>query len=120
RRDGTGGRLHVRDRLLTPAQRERPLPRGDMPSPQRLPSSRLDRVASRLLVAGLIACACHATTAVPHAQPVVAPVGSGPAARLSGDARTIADWVIATRDARGLPFVIVDKRHATVSAFDAS
>src|SRR3982751_1338108 len=92
-----------------------------MPSPRRLPTSRFARLAPPLLVAGLLACVHDGTIAGSHAKSATAPVASAlPAARLSGDARTIADWVLATRDAKGLPFLIVDKPHATVSAFDAS
>lgn len=36
----------------------------------------------------------------------------------SGDARDIANWVTASRDNRGLPFVIIDKRDAKVFVFD--
>lgn len=36
----------------------------------------------------------------------------------SDEARRLADWVVATDDTHGLPFVIVDKRAATVFAFD--
>jgi hypothetical protein len=47
-------------------------------------------------------------------------VKTRPAAHLSPDAQTVAAWVVATRDAQGLPFLIVDKRRAVVFAFDAS
>jgi hypothetical protein len=47
-------------------------------------------------------------------------VATPPAVHLSGDAQTIAAWVVAEHDAHGLPFLIVDKRRATVSAFDAA
>jgi hypothetical protein len=40
--------------------------------------------------------------------------------RLSAEAQTIATWAVARRDTQGLPFLIVDKRRATVSAFDAA
>jgi hypothetical protein len=36
----------------------------------------------------------------------------------SGDARAVADWVTGSRDNHGLPFLIVDKREATVFVFD--
>jgi hypothetical protein len=79
---------------------------------------------TRCLALSLLPLAAHAAVALPSAQPgaahgahaVVAP--SSP--RLSADARTIAGWAVAERDARGRPFLIVDKRQATVSAFDAS
>jgi hypothetical protein len=37
----------------------------------------------------------------------------------SGDARDVANWVTDSRDNRGLPFLIVDKREATVFVFDS-
>jgi hypothetical protein len=37
----------------------------------------------------------------------------------SGDVHRIADWVAASGDNRGLPFMIVDKRQAKVFLFDA-
>jgi hypothetical protein len=40
--------------------------------------------------------------------------------RLSADVHAIAAWAVAEHDPHGLPFLIVDKRHATVSAFDAA
>jgi hypothetical protein len=39
--------------------------------------------------------------------------------RMSPDARHIADWIVASADNRGLPFVIVDKTEAKVFVFDA-
>jgi hypothetical protein len=38
----------------------------------------------------------------------------------SSAARTVADWVVATRDSQGLPFVIVEKTDAMVYVFDAN
>lgn len=35
----------------------------------------------------------------------------------SGEARQMADWVMDSRDHRGMPFVIVDKRHVRVFVF---
>lgn len=37
----------------------------------------------------------------------------------SAEAKAVAGWAQATRDSRGLPFLVVDKVNATVSAFDA-
>ncbi len=37
----------------------------------------------------------------------------------SADAREVANWVTGSRDNRGLPFLIVDKRDAKVFVFDA-
>lgn len=44
---------------------------------------------------------------------------AAPAKVLSAEARAVALWSVAQRDARGRPFLVVDKRQATVSAFDA-
>ena len=41
-------------------------------------------------------------------------------ARVSAEARSIADWVVDSADNMGLPFVIVDKRDAKVFVFDAA
>jgi hypothetical protein len=73
-------------------------------------------------------CLAAAGLAFPHAAaalPALAPAaqhsprhadfaGQAP----SPDARRVADWVIATGDNRGLPFLIIDKSRATVFAFD--
>jgi hypothetical protein len=40
-------------------------------------------------------------------------------AKVSPEARRIADWVVDSADNRGLPFLIVDKVNARVIAFDA-
>ena len=72
----------------------------------------------------LVALACGATLGLPavakpaHASRVA--VVEQASHRLSAEAQTIAAWVVAERDSHGLPFLIVDKRHATVSAFDAT
>ena len=39
--------------------------------------------------------------------------------RVSDDVRAIADWVVDSGDNRGLPFILVDKKHAKVLVFDA-
>jgi len=39
--------------------------------------------------------------------------------KASREARGIADWVVDSKDARGTPFIIVDKPHAKVFVFDA-
>ena len=90
-----------------------------MPLPSRLPT-RFDRVA-RWLVAPLAAAAFAPVAAAPAATPALAElVATPPRAHLSADAQTIAAWVVAEHDAHGRPFLIVDKRRATVSAFDAA
>jgi hypothetical protein len=58
-----------------------------------------------LLAAGLAAPAAAAARAEFHAEPA------------SHAARDIADWVVASGDNRGLPFVIVDKVQARVFVF---
>ena len=40
------------------------------------------------------------------------------AATLAGDARQLHDWVVKAHDHHGLPFAIVDKKHATLFVFD--
>ena len=40
--------------------------------------------------------------------------------RVSVDARQVADWIVASADHGGLPFVIVDKKDARVFVFDAA
>lgn len=81
----------------------------------------LDRLARRWLAPSLVALAAAPAFAAPAATPALAAlVRMPPAARLSSDAETIAAWVVAGRDAHGLPFLIVDKRRATVFAFDAT
>jgi hypothetical protein len=39
--------------------------------------------------------------------------------RASADARQVADWIVSSADSGGLPFVIVDKKNASVFVFDA-
>lgn len=41
-------------------------------------------------------------------------------ARVSVDARQVADWIVSSADNGGLPFVIVDKKDARVFVFDAA
>jgi hypothetical protein len=90
-----------------------------MPLPCRTLPRRCDRF-SRLAPA-LVGLALGSIVAPVLAAPLAkaAPTATA-AARLSADAQTIAAWVVADRDAHGLPFLIVDKRHATVAAFDAA
>jgi hypothetical protein len=71
-------------------------------------------------VPSLVALSCGPVAAAPPVPSLQELVSTGASAHLSADARTIASWVVAEHDAHGLPFLIVDKRHATVSAFDAS
>jgi hypothetical protein len=75
------------------------------------------RRSLRALLAGSGLCLALLTAGQAAGQaPVRAEIG---APRLSAQARAMADQVIATGDAQGLPFVIVDKIEARVIAFDA-
>lgn len=93
-----------------------------MPLLCRLPPTRFDRfdwlVLSHLALAALTFAPVVA--AAPATPNLAALVARPPAAHLSSDAQTVATWVVADRDAHGLPFLIVDKRQATVAAFNAS
>lgn len=82
-------------------------------------------LASVIAVASLVAIPCTATAA--SLQPVRRPSVSAHAVlptspTLVGldEAAQIADWIVRTRDHRGRPFAIIDKRHATLLVFDAS
>ena len=77
--------------------------------------------AVRASGATLLCIAAVALPAAPqastlHPEPVP---GDFAAAGLSAVALRIADWALATGDAGGLPFLIVDKRAATLYVFDA-
>lgn len=73
-------------------------------------------------------CALHAGLSLCFAMLVAGPATAGDAAQgrhadfgseqASDDARRLADWVVTSGDAHGLPFVIVDKKEARVFAFD--
>ncbi len=80
-------------------------------------------VTPRWLALVVVSVTCQAAIAQPpkkaHPATAVAAPAAAPA-HASAETRLLSDWVIATRDSNGLPFVIVDKRQATVSAFDAS
>ena len=91
--------------------------------PGTTPPGWMDRVTATLtarsLVIGLLVC-----TVLTAAYPVLAqdPVKievdfKGEAA--SEDARKVADWIIASGDNSGLPFIIVDKISAKVFVFTA-
>ncbi|HYX46098.1 MAG TPA: hypothetical protein VE820_04685 [Sphingomicrobium sp.] len=75
-----------------------------------------------LLAAGMAAlalfpCPAQAARGPAHAKsPSKAP--SPPTA--SGDAWQVADWVIASHDNNGMPFLVVDKVEAEVLAFDST
>ena len=82
---------------------------------------RIDRSTARCLLLALAPLVGHAALAAPAARPAPVPApAAAPVLRLSADVHAIAAWAVAEHDPHGLPFLIVDKRHATVSAFDAA
>ncbi|MBC3941191.1 L,D-transpeptidase [Sphingomonas sp. DOAB1063] len=80
-----------------------------------------DRVGRRwrgTLITGLAALAA---TSPGVAQAVRAePIGRFGTEAVSNDARDTADWVAASHDNQGLPFIVIDKVNAVVFAFDAT
>ncbi|WP_328805436.1 L,D-transpeptidase [Sphingomonas albertensis] len=48
------------------------------------------------------------------------PIGRFGTEAVSNDARDTADWVAASHDNQGLPFIVIDKVNAVVFAFDAT
>jgi len=72
---------------------------------------------SRVLAAVLLAAA----TALPAAASISAPPGDADIrTTLTSEAREFADTVLRSRDNRGRPFVIVDKRQAQMYVFNAA
>jgi hypothetical protein len=92
-------------------------------------------LARCLIGAGAIAFAAGAfyrlsndTPAAPPQQRL-APAAAAPAPRAhadfashqpSADARRVADWAVAANDARGRPFLVIDKKNATLYVFDSA
>lgn len=84
------------------------------------------RIFLALLVLGFGAQLAVASVAVaggveiPAGQPLASPahVNFG-LETASQDARSLADWIIASNDSHAMPFVIVDKKQAKVFVFDA-
>ena len=80
-----------------------------------------DRIGRRwrgTLITGLVALAA---TSPGVAQAVRAePVGRFGTEAVSNDARDTADWVAASHDNQGLPFIVIDKVNAVVFAFDST
>jgi hypothetical protein len=74
----------------------------------------------RCLLAVALASAGPAAFAVSPREAQAPPSAAAAAGRLTPDTRTLVQWIVASHDARGLPFIVLDKRRATVSAFDAS
>jgi hypothetical protein len=71
--------------------------------------------ASAALAPAAAAAAPEGATSSSPASPATATFGAEPA---SSDVRDVANWVTASRDNRGLPFLIVDKIAAKVFLFD--
>lgn len=83
----------------------------------RRPSRNAARVfSSGMLIAGLFSASGLVAASPAH------PAGRAYFAQedLSVAARQVADWVIDSKDNRGLPFLIVDKRNARSFVFDAT
>jgi hypothetical protein len=92
--------------------------------PDRLhhpPMSRFASLGTRCIALALLPLACQVAVAArgepPASAHLATPTSFSPA-RLTADARAVASWVVGEGDAHGLPFLIVDKRQATVFAFD--
>jgi hypothetical protein len=81
---------------------------------------RLTRRAGPALLAALLSLSQAACAALPAQSGVEQPArradfsGQKP----SADTRRLAEWVVASNDNQGLPFVIVDKRAAEMLMFD--
>lgn len=69
-----------------------------------------------LLTAGIAFSQAARAADLPHPPPSLVTLNTEIA---SADARLVAAWVIANRDNKGLPFVIVDKAGAKVFVLDA-
>ena len=79
---------------------------------------RPGRCRHRRLAVGL--AAAFAVLGIARAQAAPATAVRAAAIEMASPAmRTVAAWVIASTDARGLPFAIVDKAQARVVVFDA-
>ena len=92
-----------------------------MSFPQRVTMPRSNRWVARCVALALVSLACESALAANGAKHGAAHVAAAPAAlHLSADAKTIAAWAATGGDTHGLPFLIVDKRQAMVSAFDPS
>jgi hypothetical protein len=85
-------------------------------------SSRVAGALRILCAAGALAsivatASAFASDRTPGKGP--SPVNAVREARAGHDVRTVADWVAASHDNGAAPFLIVDKRNATVFVFDA-
>ena len=81
-------------------------------------SSRIVRGLLLGALAGLTGSAAASVPREPLAQQAQNSADFG-AETGSADARQVANWVTATRDNHGLPFIIVDKKEAKVFVFDS-
>lgn len=79
--------------------------------------------AAALLLSAALAAPCL-SAAGEDAGPAREPEAALPkrahfsAEKASRETRSIADWVVDSKDNRGMPFIIVDKPHARVFVFD--
>ncbi|WP_257557669.1 hypothetical protein [Sphingobium sp. CFD-2] len=74
------------------------------------------------LALAVLAPAIPATEGVRAAEPAKpqADMPQEAGAKLSGEAARVADWIAASRDNGALPYIIVDKKAAVLSLYDAS
>lgn len=78
-------------------------------------------IARMSWLAGAILGSCQIAVAATAADaPPLAWAPSTTVVQPDHDARRLAAWVVAAHDSAGRPFLVVDKRNATVSAFDAA
>jgi len=82
-------------------------------APTRRNPGRLTPLAA-LAVAALVLSVAGAA----RAQEAPRPAADFEGEPASADARSVADWVVATGDSHGQPFVIVDKKATRVFVFD--
>ena len=82
----------------------------------KVPAVRAAICMLGLVVGGTAWLAPVGANATPDPSPRTANFRAEPA---SGDAHAVADWVAASGDNHGLPFIIVDKIAAKVFVFDA-
>ena len=88
-----------------------------MPTRLPLPIPRSSGRVSWLAAGALCMCQFAVAATAPDAAPMAWPP-SATMVRPGADARHLAGWVVAAGDSAGRPFLVVDKRNATVSAFD--
>ena len=89
---------------------------GGRPLSQLFKFNAIGALARKAAIAAVGLCVLFtAGFAAAQTAPRAADFAGAPA---SGDARQVADWVVATSDNRSLPFVIVDKKATEVFVFD--